>query len=225
MDRAGRLLGGLGGEKTRWIATVESLTIEEANLIGDVCVAAGAVAYLGPFIAGYRIACEGEWRVALSKEGVPATEGATLSNVMNDAIKLRGWQVHGLPADLVSSENGIILANSRLWPLSIDPQGQANKWIRNMEAANGVEVCKPSDKDFLRTLENAVRFGKPVIMENVLSAIDPALEPVLLNLTFKQGGAEVMKIGDNTIPYHPDFKFYIRASCPTRTTRRRSPSR
>merc|ERR1719345_551815 len=136
MDRAGRLLGGLGGEKTRWIATVESLTIEEANLIGDVCVAAGAGAYLGPFIAGYRIACEGEWRVALSKEGVPATEGATLSNVMNDAIKLRGWQVHGLPADLVSSENGIILANSRRWPLSIDPQGQANKWIRNMEATN-----------------------------------------------------------------------------------------
>ena len=52
-----------------------------------------------------------------------------------------------------------------------------------MEAANGVEVCKPSDKDFLRTLENAVRFGKPVIMENVLSALDPALEPALLTLT------------------------------------------
>ena len=41
-------------------------------------------------------------------------------------------------------------------------------------------MCKPSDKDFLRTLENAVRFGKPVIMENVLSALDPyarRLEP------------------------------------------------
>ena len=88
--------------------------------------------------------------------------------------------MHGLPADLVSSENGIILANSRRWPLSIDPQGQANKWIRSMEADNGIEVCKPSDKDFLRTLENAVRFGKPVIMENVLSTLDPyarRLEP------------------------------------------------
>ena len=67
MDRAGRLLGGLGGEKTRWQATVEALTVEEANLIGDVCVAAGAVAYLGPFIAAYRTACEGEWRVSLGR--------------------------------------------------------------------------------------------------------------------------------------------------------------
>ena len=61
-------------------------------------------------------------------------------------------------------------------------------------------MCKPSDKDFLRTLENAVRFGKPVIMENVLSALDPSLEPILLKQTFKQGGNEVMKIGDNTPP-------------------------
>ena len=42
-----------------------------------------------------------------------------------------------------------------------------------MEADNGIEVCKPSDKDFLRTLENAVRCGTPVTLENVLSALDP----------------------------------------------------
>ena len=60
---AQRLIGGLGGEKTRWQATVEALTVEEANLIGDVCVAAGAVAYLGPFIAAYRTACEVRVRV------------------------------------------------------------------------------------------------------------------------------------------------------------------
>ena len=54
------------------------------------------------------------------------------------------------------------------------------RWIKNMESEAGIETCKPSDKEFLRTLENAVRFGKPVIMENVLSALDPALEPVPL---------------------------------------------
>jgi dynein heavy chain len=41
-------------------------------------------------------------------------------------------------------------------------QGQANKWIKAMEAAAGLEVAKPSDKDLLRSLENCIRFGRPV---------------------------------------------------------------
>lgn len=65
-------------------------------------------------------------------------------------------------------------------------QGQANKWIKAMEKAAGLEVVKMSDKDFLRTLENAVRFGRPVLAENVGEALEAALEPLLLKQTFKQ---------------------------------------
>lgn len=83
-----------------------------------------------------------------------------------------------------------------------------------MEEENQIEVCKPSDKDFLRSLENAVRFGKPVVMENVLEALDPALEPVLLKQVFKQGGSDVIKIGDNVIPYHQDFRFFMTSKLP-----------
>ena len=52
----------------------------------------------------------------------------------------------------------------------------------------------------LRTLENAIQFGKPVLCENVLEALDPALEPLLVKQTFKQGGQDMMKLGENTIP-------------------------
>jgi ATP-binding dynein motor region len=41
-------------------------------------------------------------------------------------------------------------------------QGQANRWVRTMEKPAGLEVVKPSDKDFLRTMENCIRFGRPV---------------------------------------------------------------
>lgn len=44
----------------------------------------------------------------------------------------------------------------------IDPQGQANKWIKNMEKANNLHVIKLSDSDFVRTLENCIQFGTPV---------------------------------------------------------------
>lgn len=127
-DRAGRLLGGLGGEKVRWKATVVAYTAQEGNLVGDVCLASGYVAYLGPFTAEYRSSLASDWRDFLGEMNVPHTEGANLIKVMADPVKLRKWQVDGLPADSVSTENGIILACARRWPLCIDPQGQANKW-------------------------------------------------------------------------------------------------
>jgi len=49
-----------------------------------------------------------------------------------------------------------------------------------MEKDHGLDVIKLTDRDFLRSLENAVRFGKPMLLENVLEELDPALEPILL---------------------------------------------
>ena len=46
-------------------------------------------------------------------------------------------------------------------------QGQANKWVKCMEKDHALEVVKLSDKDMLRTLENAVRFGRPVLLEDI----------------------------------------------------------
>lgn len=36
-----------------------------------------------------------------------------------------------------------------------------------MERDHGLEVVKLNNKDMLRTLENAVRFGRPVLLEDV----------------------------------------------------------
>ncbi|VDP96393.1 unnamed protein product [Trichobilharzia regenti] len=68
----------------------------------------------------------------------------------------------------------------------IDPQGQANKWIKNMEKESGILVVKLTDSDFIRNLENGIQFGTPILLENVGEDLDPSLEPLLLKQTFKQ---------------------------------------
>jgi ATP-binding dynein motor region len=49
-----------------------------------------------------------------------------------------------------------------------------------MEKENKLAVMKLTDGDYLRTLENAVQFGQPVLLENVPEELDPSLEPLLL---------------------------------------------
>lgn len=44
---------------------------------------------------------------------------------------------------------------------------QANRWIRTREVKNGLKVIKLTDTGFLRTLENAIRLGMPVLLEEV----------------------------------------------------------
>ena len=56
-----------------------------------------------------------------------------------------------------SVDNAIIAKSANRWPLMIDPQGQANKWIKNMEKANKLEVIKLSDPNYTRTLENCIQ--------------------------------------------------------------------
>lgn len=63
-----------------------------------------------------------------------------------------------MPKDDTSIENGIIIDKSRRWPLMIDPQTQANKYIKNLgkEWEEGIDVVKMSDPNLMRTLEIAI---------------------------------------------------------------------
>ncbi|XP_072521546.1 dynein axonemal heavy chain 1 [Salminus brasiliensis] len=212
--RADKLIGGLVDEKVRWSETVQHLEYLVDNVAGDVLLSAGYVAYLGPFTGEYRASMFEEWLHGFKEQKVPHTAEPNLITTLGDKVKIRSWQIAGLPKDNLSVENGVISQYSQRWSLFIDPQGQANKWIKNMERDNGLDVMKLSDRDFLRSLENAIRFGKPCLLENVGEELDPALDPVLLRQTYKQQGTTVLKLGDAVIPYHNDFKMYITTKLP-----------
>ncbi|KAJ3105677.1 Dynein heavy chain 7, axonemal [Phlyctochytrium planicorne] len=214
--RAEKLIGSLGDERDRWTQCAADLESRLITLTGDVLVSSGIVAYLGAFTKLYRDECLAEWTQLCRSRGIPCSETIKLSAVLGDPVKIREWNLSGLPNDSFSIDNGIVISNSRRWPLMIDPQGQANRWIKNMEKSKSLQVIKLTDSDYVRTLENAVQFGTPVLLENVGEELDPVLEPLLLKQTFKQGGMNCIKIGDATVEYSPEFRFYV-------TTKLRNP--
>lgn len=63
-----------------------------------------------------------------------------MATILGEPVKIREWLIAGLPNDASSIENGIVVANSRRWPLMIDPQGQANKWVKNLEKAANLQA-------------------------------------------------------------------------------------
>ncbi|KAF4320280.1 hypothetical protein JM18_005063 [Phytophthora kernoviae] len=217
LESALKLIGLLGGEETRWAATIRQLNQDYTNLVGDVVISAATISYLGTFTSEFRESCVATWYAALEKLQLPHTRGCNIITTLADPVKVRGWQIAGLPSDNLSVQNGLIMARARRWSLLIDPQGQANRFIKNLgkdSSENGLDVVKLTDKGFLKTLENGIRFGKWILLENVGESLDATLEPVLLQNKFRQGGQVVMKLGDSTVPYNPAFRFYMTTKLP-----------
>ena len=216
--RAQKLISGLGGEKTRWTQAAENLQNIYDNLLGDVLISSGVIGYLGPFTAAFRDECIRDWikNIRSKKIACSDPEKYSLSSTLGEPIKIQQWNINGLPKDAFSIDNAVIVFNSKRWPLMIDPQGQANRWIKNSEKDSKLNTIKLTDSDMMRNLENAIQFGTPLLLENVGEDLDPSLEPLLLRATFKQSGVEMIKLGDNIIEYSKDFRFYI-------TTKLRNP--
>ena len=124
-------------------------------------------------------------------------------------VTIRQWTIDGLPLDTVSLENAIFVTRSRRWPLMIDPQAQANTWVKRTEKANKMRIIKLTQGNMLRTLEQSIRVGIPVLLENVPETLDPALDPVLLKQTYKSQGRTLIRLGDSDVDYADDFRFYI----------------
>jgi len=208
LGRAKQLIDGLGGERARWGEEAKKLALVYANLPGDVLIASGVMGYLGAFTSEYRERAVAGWIDLCKREGIPGSPNFSLVEVLGDPVLIRSWHLAGLPNDSLSIDNAIVMSNARRWPLFIDPQGQANRWIRKLEGSQ-LRVVKLSDPDYMRTLENAIQFGLPCLLENVGEELDPSLEPLLAKNVFKQGGTSYLQLGDSQVEYSDDFRFYI----------------
>ena len=211
--RAEKLISSLGGEQSRWTEEAAKLKIRREALVGEIILSSGVVAYLGAFTATFRAAAVSDWAEQIMELDIPLAaqyeEKFSLVDSLGEPVMIRSWCLAGLPVDTFSVENAIIVNTSRRWPLMIDPQGQANKWIKKLESEHNLQSIKQSDPNFMRTLENAVQFGQPVLLEDIGESLEASLESLLLKQVFKKGGVRMIRLGDNTVEYGEKFRFYM----------------
>lgn len=101
------------------------------------------------------------------------------------------------------------MTRGQRWPLVIDPQCQAQKWIKAMESKNELLVIDLGLSGYMGIIEKAVKNGNPVLLQNISETMDPSLNPILSKAVIRQGGEDLIKLDDRLVSYNQNFRFFI----------------
>ncbi|KAJ9454440.1 Dynein-1-beta heavy chain [Diplonema papillatum] len=211
------LTESLGSETERWSAQTLDLEQDMSKVPGDVFLSAASIIYFGAFTPVFRTQIVQQWMAAAKSVGVPVSDNYSLVRTLADPMQVREWQIHSLPTDNTSSENAVLCITScessklARWPLMIDPQGQAAKWIRAEQAKKGLKVLKMSDPKYIQKLGQAICNGTPILIDDVAEVLDPALESVLLKQVYMIDGQPMINLGgnDHAVKYDHNFRLYL----------------
>ena len=145
LERAEKLIGGLGGEKERWKRSPRAGQGLQQPARRRLAVRRD-IAYLGPFTMQFREERSDGVVATLREKNVPCSDTFKLIAVLGEPVKIREWTIDGLPNDSFSIDNAIVMSKSRRWPLIIDPQGAGEQVDQEHGAAtNNLRLIKLTD--------------------------------------------------------------------------------
>ncbi|KAL2631405.1 hypothetical protein R1flu_016091 [Riccia fluitans] len=175
LQRARRLVGRLDGECQRWSTQVDQLTTKRKNIVGDVVLASGLVAYLGSFPASFRSRFITEWQSGLQNIGLAYSRDFSLVTFYTTPQDIKAWAAAGLPTDDHSLENGIIVCNTSRPMLVLDPQKQVSRWICSIEDPANISMVDMNSPDVLEEAQSCSLTEKLLMVENVGNQTTPGL--------------------------------------------------
>ena len=92
---------------------------------------------------------------------------SAVSSFMATESTILEWKAQSLPSDNLSIQNAVIIANSQQVPFVIDPNNQAVRWLKEylLAESKSTEEVTPQATRFANVFENAVRFGRRLIVK------------------------------------------------------------
>ncbi|CDI82515.1 hypothetical protein EPH_0040020 [Eimeria praecox] len=209
LERAESLITGLADERDRWELSLESYKDKLGNIPGDALLGSAFMSYAGPFTSSYRSHLVKDlWMSKLQDSSIPCSADFDFTDFFVTPVDVRQWQLDGLPTDPFSAENGVLITKASKWPLIIDPQNQANRWIRKLKSSQ-ITVVDPESKSLLHILHLSVQTGRCVLLERLQTQIDPSLEPIITKNVVDVNGKSFISIGDKLVPFDGNFSLWM----------------
>ncbi|KAK3752205.1 hypothetical protein QZH41_008046 [Actinostola sp. cb2023] len=166
-------------------------------------------AKLATLKAQFQETTEKKEQLEFQSKSIPCSDDFSLSKTLGEAIKIRAWNIAGLPTDAFSIDNGVIVDSARRWPLMIDPQGQANKWIKNTEkdsqlSVGGVNCLRLGDT--VIEYSNDFRFYITTKLRNPHYLPELSTKVTLLNFMITPEGLQDQLLGIVVAKERPDLE-------------------
>ncbi|VVD02388.1 unnamed protein product [Leptidea sinapis] len=214
VDRSIALLKSLVIERERWESSSETFRSQMSTIVGDVLLSAAFITYGGYFDQHYRQNLFSTWTSHLGSANIKFRADIARTEYLSNPDERLRWQANALPSDELCVENAIMLKRFNRYPLIIDPSGQATEFI--MREFKDRKITKTSflDDSFRKNLESALRFGNPLLVQDVEN-YDPILNPVLNRELRRTGGRVLITLGDQDIDLSPSFVIFLSTRDPT----------
>ena len=214
VDRSMKLLGSLSSERSRWESGSRTFEAEMSTIVGDVLLSAAFLSYGGFFDQHYREVMWQEWSSHLAEASIKYKPELSFTDYLSTADDRLSWQSKSLPADNLTTENAIMLKRFNRYPLIIDPTGQATTFLLNEYKERKITVTSFLDEAFLKVLESALRFGNPLLIQDV-EHLDPILNAVLNKEIRRTGGRVLIRLGNQDIDFSPSFTMFLSTRDPS----------
>ncbi|CAG8531180.1 10166_t:CDS:10, partial [Acaulospora colombiana] len=214
VDRSLTLLSSLSSEKERWESGSQAFETQMGTIVGDVLLSAAFLAYGGYFDQQYREILLYKWTNHLVNALIQFKQEISLTEYLSSADDRLSWQANSLPADDLCTENAIMLKRFNRYPLIIDPSGQATAFLMNEYKSKKITVTSFLDDSFIKNLESALRFGNPLLIQDV-EHLDPILNAVLNKELRRTGGRVLIRLGGQDIDFSPSFTLYLSTRDPS----------
>lgn len=214
VDRSIALLKSLVIERERWETSSETFRSQMSTIVGDVLLSAAFIAYGGYFDQHYRQNLFSTWTTHLSAANIRYRADIARTEYLSNPDERLRWQANALPTDELCVENAIMLKRFNRYPLIIDPSGQATEFIMREFKERKITKTSFLDDSFRKNLESALRFGNPLLVQDVEN-YDPILNPVLNRELRRTGGRVLITLGDQDIDLSPSFVIFLSTRDPT----------
>jgi dynein heavy chain len=220
IDQANRLINSLSDERDRWNKGANELSYKKKRLVGNVGLSTGFISYCGPFNAEFRdLIANNQLIDGLKRMEIPFSKNIynELTSFLVDEATIGQWNLDGLPKDILSIQNGIMVESSERYPLLIDPQEQGIFWIKNKFKEINPDTNLPmvtivsikEEKKFRDALNKCIENGEVLIIEGIENEIDPILDPILEKQLVKKGRKMKISVGGIQIDWNPNFKLFL----------------
>lgn len=215
LDRAEQLTSLLFGEGKRWAEAVKHLEAKDETLLTDVFMSTAMISYMGPLTSTYRAELFDQFKESLQAySDIKLSEKFNFTSIIGDALTIKDWCANGLPSDYVSQCSGLFAIYANKWAMLIDPQQQANKWLKAIHGSSESFIVVKSDmpeKKFNDIFKTALSNGYTLLLEDCEETLNSSLDTVISRAWFvnQLDQRVLINFNEELVSFHENFKLFM----------------